>query len=339
MRAAVVRKDKFVVEDIAEPVATEGQVLARVRKCGICGSDLHMFKHGAQMMEDQRALGIEPDDLTNGLVLGHEFVAEIESFGPGTAQDLSVGQRVCSVPFLGTAAGIVPIGASTKTTGAYAEKIALTEAMLIPVPDAVSDEAAALAEPVAVGLHAVNKANMADGEAGIVIGCGPIGLAVIAILKMRGATQIVAADLSPKRRALAEAMGATKVVDPRDESPYEGVATAAVYECTGVNGVLADIVKHAPLKAKVVVAGIANGDDSFTPMLAVAKELTFIFVTYYEPQEFVEALQAIADGHINWQAWITGEVGLDGIQAAFSALGNPETHAKILIDPSSSATL
>ncbi len=342
IRAAVVRKGHFAIETLPEPVPGAGQVLVRTRKCGICGSDLHLFKHAEEMMQAQRDLGLSPGDLSDGLILGHEFVAEIESFGPGCAETLNIGDRVCSIPFLMTDGAIDSIGASVDTVGAYAEKLLLTEAVLVKVPDSVTDQAAALAEPVAIGVHAVNKAAMSDTDIPVVIGCGPIGLAVISVLKMRGYETIIAADLSPKRRELAAAMGATKAIDPREANPYDGIdptAQTIVFECTGANGVLGGIVKQAPLKSKVIIAGIVSGEDSYNALVAVTKELTFIFVTYYDPAEFVDALQAIADGHINWQAWVTGEVGLAGVEGAFEALENPEAHAKILIDPSSDATL
>lgn len=340
MRAAVLRDQRFTVEQIARPVPGPGQVLARTRACGICGSDLHLFKHGADIAKLGEELGAPREDLSAGLILGHEFVAEIVEFGPGTERRLPVGQRVLSVPFLMSGDAVLPIGATTRTGGAYAEYLLLSEALLLPVPDSLSDEGAALTEPLAIGVHAVAKAAMGADDAAAVVGCGPIGLAVIAVLRQRGVRHIVAADLSPKRRELAATMGATDVVNPAQAgSAVERLkqlapgAPAVVFECTGARGMIERIIREAPMGTRIVVAGICSGADTFTPMVAISKEITLQFVVYYQPAEFAEALGALASGSIRWQPLVTGRIGLAGVADAFKALEDPETHAKIIIDP------
>jgi threonine dehydrogenase-like Zn-dependent dehydrogenase len=325
------------------PVPGPGEVLLRTRLCGICGSDLHQFKHAREIDATARAMGAPGQDLDRGMVLGHEYVGEVVAFGPDTVQSLAIGERVVSVPFLLRDGAPVPIGANVEVDGAYAEYFLGTEALLLKIPDGVPDAAAALVEPLGIAVHAVAKSMLGDGDAPCaVLGCGPIGLAIIAVLKMRGVTNIVASDFSPKRRDLARQMGASDVVHPQEQSVFQALASpgpAIIFDCTGVRGVLSQTINTAPAGSQIVVAGIPQGEDSFNPMIAIAKELNLQFVLYYTPAEFAEALAAVAEGRIDWQPLVTGTVGLEGIAGAFSALEDPEKHAKIMIDPWSDARL
>ena len=330
MRASTIESGKLVTKDTEKPVPSNGQVLVRNLACGICGSDLHLFK-----MVEKSAEAFE------GMVLGHEFCAEILEFGPNTQQLHSVGQRVCSIPYLKSGESQDPIGVSEKTPGAYSEYMLLSEDFLVAVPDATPTEAAALVEPLAVAIHAVAKSNLKANDKVLVMGTGPIGLAIIAVLKLRGINAIVASDFSAMRRSLARKMGATLSVDPADHSPFEDLASlteadtnnALIFDCIGAKGLLADICRQAPDKSRVVIAGLCTEEDKFNPFIAMTKELNIQFVFYYQTEEFSEALQILSENKINWRPLVTGKVGLDGIAGAFQALQNPESHAKIIIDP------
>lgn len=337
MRAAVMRDSAFFVEERAMPVPGPGDVLLRTRLCGICGSDLHQFKHAHEIDQLARSMGAPGQDLSKGMVLGHEYVGEIVDFGPDTQQTLAKGDRVVSVPFLLRDGVPVPIGANVEVDGAYAEYFLGSEALLLKIPDGVPDAAAALVEPLGIGVHAVAKSFLdGDSHPCVILGCGPIGLAIAAVLRMRGVSVIIASDFSPKRRELAQAMGATTTVHPKETSPFTKLPEgrpAIVFDCTGVRGVLSQAIVEAPVGSQIVVAGIPQGEDSFNPMIAIAKELNLQFVLYYAPEEFAEALAAIAEGKLDWRPLVTGTVGLEGIADAFDALGDPEVHAKIMIDP------
>lgn len=343
MRAAVMRDRAFAVEERPLPSPGPGDVLLKTRLCGICGSDLHQFKHAAEIDALARSMGAPGQDLGKGMVLGHEYVGEVVAFGPETQRKLEIGDRVVSVPFLLRDGAPVPIGANVDVDGAYAEYFLGSEALLLKIPDGVPDAAAALVEPLGIAVHAVAKSLLAgDSHPCAILGCGPIGLAIAAVLRMRGVTTIVASDFSPKRRELARAMGATAAVHPKEQSPFAalpGERPAIVFDCTGVRGVLSQAIGEAPTGSQIVVAGIPQGEDSFNPMIAIAKELNLQFVLYYSPDEFAEALQAIAAGRLDWRPLVTGTVGLDGIAEAFAALEDPEAHAKIMIDPWSDARL
>jgi threonine dehydrogenase-like Zn-dependent dehydrogenase len=223
------------------------------------------------------------------------------------------------------------------------------------VPNGLSTEHAALTEPMAVGYHAVQMARLDKRDVPLVIGCGPVGLAVIAALKLKGAAPIIAADFSPRRRELAVQMGADVVVDPKEKSPYEtwtekakdpsaaagapgfmaGLALkpAVIFECVGVPGVIEQIMMKAPRAARIVVVGVCMESDHFEPFFGINKELNLQFVLGYTPDEFSTTLHNIGEGKVPVQPLVTGKVGVEGVAQAFQDLGSPERHAKILVEP------
>jgi threonine dehydrogenase-like Zn-dependent dehydrogenase len=273
------------------------------------------------------------------VVMGHEFCAEVLDYGPNTARRLPTGAHVTSMPVLLRGGAIQGIGYSNEIPGGYGERMVLSEPLLVAVPEGLSPEHAALTEPMAVGVHAVAKGRVEAQDTAVVIGCGPIGLAVIAALRMQGIEPIVAADFSPARRALAQRIGAHVVVDPRERSAFAACAEVAafrpvaVFECVGVPGVIQGIVREAPRNARVVVVGVCMEEDRIKPMIAVGKELSLHFVLGYTPEEFAGTLHAIADGKIDVAPLITGRVGIEGVAAAFEELAHPDRHAKILVEP------
>jgi threonine dehydrogenase-like Zn-dependent dehydrogenase len=335
MRAAVTRIGGVAVEEIEDPVPGPGQVLVRTLACGICGSDLHaaadLRRFAGLVAEVGGPGGLDPE---RGVVFGHEFCAEVLAHGPGTERALPVGARVCSVPVIAGPDGLEGIGYSNRYPGGLAERMVLQEALLLPVPDGLSSEAAALTEPLAVGEHAVQLARLTGGEACLVIGCGPIGLAVVAALKARGDGPVIAADFSAPRRRLAELLGADEVLDPADGPPYAklGSRDAVVFEAVGVPGVLRQIVRHAPSRARVVVVGVCMEPDQIDPFYAVTKELEVRFSFGYRPEEFAATLERLGRGELPVGELVARVVGLDGVAEAFAALGNAAL-GKVLVRP------
>src|SRR4051812_48670563 len=205
MRAAVMRDWKLTVEDVPDPVPGTAQVLARVLACGICGSDLHMLRHG----EEQMRLGAElraeqpPDPLTakpmdpaQNTIMGHEFCCEVVETSVG-CDNLAVGDIVVSMPVAVDAEGLHGIGYSNRYPGGYGELVVLNDIIGLKVPAGLPPRLAALTEPFAVGVHAVARSGIRQGDAAVVLGCGPVGLAVIGALRLQGIEPIVAADFSP----------------------------------------------------------------------------------------------------------------------------------------------
>ncbi|MDQ8728841.1 zinc-binding dehydrogenase [Bradyrhizobium sp. LHD-71] len=359
MRAAIFRGGEIVADTLPEPVPGAGQVLVKTLACGICGSDLHARKHARRMAEMTQHLGgtRKPMDPSRDVVFGHEFCCEIIEHGPSTERRFKPGARVCSVPALLGGDGPKSIGYSNDHVGGYAERMLLSEALMLEVPNGLPAEHAALTEPLAVGVHAVAKANVQGDEVPLVIGCGPVGLAVIAALKLKGLHPIVAADYSPARRTLAEKMGADVVIDPATELPFKTWAEhaamtpeqkaarpparawlpalkgALIFECVGVPGVIQQIFEGAPRDARIVVVGVCMETDRLEPMLGIMKELNVQYVLGYTPLEFASSLQLLADGKVDAASLITGKVGIEGVAQAFADLGNPERHTKILVEP------
>jgi len=331
----------MVAADIEEPVPGPGEVLVAVKSCGICGSDLHTLRHARGVLDMAHAAGVDmPFDPDRDFVMGHELTAEVLALGPDTnGSSIAPGDVITSIPALFPPSGPVLLGFSNEYPGAYAERMLLTAALCTKLPEGLDHRRAALTEPMSVGRHAVNRAGHAQGEAALVYGCGPIGLAVIADLRARGVEVIIAADFSPLRRSIAAAMGATCVVDPRVEPAVEawkridGLGPLVIYEAVGVPGMIEQAITDAPARSRICVVGVCMEEDRIQPMLAVVKELDIRFAFGSDPVEFGESLRAIASGAIDVTPMITGVVGLDGVADAFEELGSPEQHVKILVEP------
>lgn len=384
MKSVTCTNAKLEVVDLPAPAPAKGQLLIEVLRCGICGSDLHARHHCDELADVMAESGY--DDFMRSdqhVVFGHEFCGEVLDYGPGTRKAPRRGTPVVALPLLRRGKEVHGIGLSTLAPGAYAEQLLVERSLTLPVPNGLRPEVAALTEPMAVGWHAVRRGEVKKGDVAIVIGCGPIGLAVICMLKAHGVRTVIASDFSAGRRALATACGADVVVDPAQESPYTteagrdhlqgileafdlavgtleklqrlrlpwwhvwraaeaaGAATPKhpiVFECVGVPGIIDGIIASAPLYSRIVVVGVCMGSDRIRPAMAINKETDLRFVLGYTPLEFRDTLHMLADGKVNVSPLITGTVGLSGVAAAFDALGDPETHAKILIDPRSDAT-
>lgn len=346
MKAAILRKGQMLVDDVPDPVPGEGQVLVQTKACGICGSDLHAAQHADRMVElTKEAVASAGDasslfafDTGRDLVMGHEFAAEVLEVGPG-AVGPSPGKTVVSLPVVADQRGIHAVGYSNDYPGGYAERMLLSAGLLLEVPNGLDARRAALTEPMAVGVHAVNRAGIAPGTAALVIGAGPVGLAVIAALKLEGIEPVVAADFSSRRRQLASTMGADEVVDPREEPAIDawrrvdGRHPLVIFEAVGVPGVIDQAMRAAPHQAQIVVVGVCMETDQLQPFMGITKELTVKFSMAYDPMEFASTLHTIAEGQIDVTPMITGSVGIDGVPQAFTDLANPDAHAKIVVEP------
>lgn len=357
MRAAIFRNGQIVVGDVAEPTPGNGHVLVKSLACGICGTDLHARLHAPRMVEMSKYVPWrKPMDLSRDVVFGHEYCAEILDYGPQTKRKLKSGTRVISVPRIIVDGRIEGIGYSNTNVGAYAERFLLSEDLMLEVPAHVSNEQASLTEPLSIGIHAVEKADLKGDEVPLVIGCGPIGLAVIAALAYKGIRPIIASDYSPMRRELAAKLGADIVVDPAERSPFKTwedhaalspqemakrpfsmtPATprkpAAIFECVGVPGVLQSVIEGAPQSARVIVVGVCMEEDRQIPMFASFKELSMQYVLGCTPDEFARSLELIASGKIDAGAMITGKVGLGEVAGAFQELASPNRHTKIVVE-------
>jgi threonine dehydrogenase-like Zn-dependent dehydrogenase len=357
MRAVIRRDKRLVCDEIAALTPGDGQVLVKTLACGICGSDLHALHHMEHMIDlSRRAGGLDTGfDPAADTVFGHEFCAEILDHGPAATRALKAGTRVVSVPVTLHNGGAEMLGFSNRLPGGFSEQMLLTEAMVLAVPNGLPTEKAALTEPFAVGAHAVAKARLESKSVSLVVGCGPVGLAVIGALKAAGHGPVIATDFSPRRRAAAEKLGADIVVDPAVENPHEKwdalgvprqraaqsmmqmmgnpIARPVVFECVGAPGVLQALIEAAPAGAQIVVAGVCMETDRIEPSIAITKEIELTFVFGYTPEEFALTLNQLAEGVIDVEGLVTARVPLDGVAQAFRDLGDPEAHVKILVQP------
>jgi threonine dehydrogenase-like Zn-dependent dehydrogenase len=354
-----------------------------VGACGICGSDLHARHNADELTPVMAAVGY-PDFMRGDTptVMGHEFCGVVTARGPRAPRDLPEGTLAVSFPLVRTHGGVHLTGLSPKAPGGYAERVLVESSLTFAVPNGLDARTAALTEPMAVALHAVRRADIARRDIAIVIGCGPVGLAVVCQLKALGVGTVVASDLSAARRDLARRCGADVVVDPKVDSPYEratvkGMITTApelyeaalgsmrrlrslpgwayvyraaeavgaarpkrpvIFECVGIPGMIDEVMAAVPLSARVIVVGVCMGTDQIRPTMGIAKELDLRFAFGYTPLDFRDSLMMLAGGKLDASPMVTGTVGLDGVTAAFDELGDPERHAKVLVEPGSSAT-
>ena len=329
----------MVVDEVPDPIPGMGQVLVRTLACGVCGSDLHFVKHGRRITELGARMGTADRlDFDRDIFMGHEFSAEVLDAGPDTVAPRP-GSVVTSMPGMITLEGPKNLAYTNEFPAGYSEMMLLSAPLLLAVPNGLDPRHAALTEPMAVGLHAVTRSGVRPGEAALVFGCGPVGLAVIASLHTRGVEPIVATDFSATRRRLAATMGAHQVVDPRVEAGIEawrrldGIQPLVIFEAVGVPGMLESALEDAPPGARILIVGVCMETDNVDPIFGILKELSIQFALGYDPMEFAESLRAIAEGEVDVAPLITALVGLDGLPGAFEMLANPETHGKILMEP------
>jgi threonine dehydrogenase-like Zn-dependent dehydrogenase len=342
MRAAVFQSEghPLTVEDRQTPAIGPGDLLLRVAYCGICGSDLH-------------ATEPSPFPLEPGTVLGHEFSGIVaRSEAPGFVP----GDRVIALPLqecdecrpsgqgCREALGILCprnriIGLSASVPGAYAEYVRVPAHQALKVPDGLDLRLAALTEPLAVGLHACRAAGALLGARVLVIGAGPIGLAVTLFARASGARMVVVSEISEARRTHAERCGGI-AIDPRLEDPAAACARLAggppdiIFECVGVVGMLRQCMDTAPIRGRIIVVGVCRQEDTILPRVAIRKELSIRFVLGYDRAEFATVLAMLAEGRIDAGPLLTGVIGLAELPETFESLRRTGPHAKVLIDPS-----
>jgi (R,R)-butanediol dehydrogenase/meso-butanediol dehydrogenase/diacetyl reductase len=335
MRAAVSIPTEpwLVVEEVPEPTPEPGDLILRVDACGICGSDLHM----AHSMKD-----------TPGIVFGHEFCGTVVDMGAEVA-GYREGDRVVGFPLVGCGrcaacvSGFVGKCRNARLTGAqrpgaYAEYVAVGAAGSFPLPEQLSGDLGALVEPLAVAHHALEYMTRGPGEAVLVLGAGPVGLAVALWAQALGASDDVVSDPVVERRALAEKIGA-QVIDPTHHdvgaafADMTGRRPRAVVECVGRPGLIQHATEVAGRDAHVTLVGACTTPDTFQPLVATSKELTLRFVVYYQRRDFAQTLTAMTSGRIDPSPLVTASIGLDDLPARFAGLMAPNADCKVLIHP------
>lgn len=333
MRAAVFRAldMPLSLEDVADPHPTPDEVVIRVGRCGICGSDLHMTR--------EPAFGVAP-----GTILGHEFAGEIVEVG-SSAVGLKVGDPVAVAPIRGC--GYCPScrkGEPAWCThmslqgGGYAQYALATDRQCLKLPATTSTEEGALVEPLAVALHGVALSGLRAGDRVLVMGAGPIGLAVAWWARRHGAARVAVSDLSPFQSQLAVQVGATAFVQSAHDvvarvNEALGGAPDVVFECVGRPGVLAEALEHVRPRGNIVILGLCTSADSFVPFRAVSKEVKFITSAFFNLREYQTALDALDGGRSAARLLITETVPLTRLPEVFEKLRQRTSQCKVMVSP------
>jgi (R,R)-butanediol dehydrogenase/meso-butanediol dehydrogenase/diacetyl reductase len=321
----------LVIETVPDPQPSAHEVVVRVGRCGICGSDLHMTH--------EPAFG-----LPAGAIIGHEFAGEVVALG-SRASSMKVGDLVAVAPLRGcgecsTCLQGEPAWCKQMVLqgGGYAEYAAATERQCRRLPASTSIEDGALVEPLAVALHGVSLAKIVPGSKVLVMGAGPIGLAVAYWARRLGATKIAVSDLHSYQSDLAHRVGATAFVTVQEDmvAKVNGVLGGEpdiVFECVGRPGILSQALEHVRVHGKIVILGLCTALDSFVPFRAVSKEVTFIASAFFKMHEYEAALDALDGGHSEARSLITNTVPLETMPAAFEALRERTSQCKVMVRP------
>lgn len=326
MRAAVLTDEHtFGVAEIPDPSPEPDELVPRVRACGICGSDLK-----AHTM------------LPAGAVLGHEFCGEVVAVGAESRKMWREGQQAAAVPL--SACGQcrwcladepahcarVDLFGLGGTPGASAEYVRVAAERTVALDPTVG-HLGALVEPLAVGLHTAAIGRIRAGDKVLVIGGGSVGLAVTVWVRRLGARELVVSDPIAARRDAAGMFGATEVHDPISQPARHDFDV--VFECVGLPGMVQAAIDAAATRGRVVIAGVCVTPDTVVPVTALLKEAEVRFAVYYRGNEFAAAAALLESGSINADAFVTGQVGLDGVNGAFARLLTSSDDRKILVTP------
>lgn len=335
MKAAVLTGETptLQIRDVAEPSPGPGEVVMEVAASGICGSDLHLAK----------VLAGQPD-----IVFGHEFSGRVVAVGSDVDASLE-GKLAAGFPLAGcgrcaACAEGNPARCATaefvglQRPGAFAEFVRINARDCFVLPSEVSAQTGALVEPLAVAHHALEKTPRLPGEPLLILGAGPVGVAVALYARLFGASDVVLSDPVPGRRLLAEAVGAV-AVDPTGQdvaaafADLTGHAPRAIVECVGKPGLIQSAAELAAPDAHITVVGACVEPDTFTPTTSLAKELTVQFVLYYRPRDFARTIGHLRSGRLDPAPLITDVIALDELPDRFDALMRPTTECKVLITP------
>lgn len=340
MRAALFHQagQPLSIETVADPVPAEDQIVIAVSGAGICGSDLHVTQF--------------PGIMPPGVILGHEFAGTVVETGRALPAGLKAGDRVTALPVLpcrhcdACTAGLVTLcpngrwlGNYADAPGAYAQYLAVRSDLVQKLPAGVSDDEAAMIEPLAVGHHIVGRAELMPGAAVLIMGGGPIGAAVALFARSAGASHVVVSEPAVARRERCMMLGATATIDPRSEdvaarfSALAGSAPGVVFECVGLPGMLRQAVQLGGVRSRIIVAGVVFEEDHLFPLDAIGRESAIIYSSGYTEGDFAAVIDALARREIDVAPLHTSTVNLDELPAMFESLRSNPAECKVLIAP------
>lgn len=340
MRAMVFRGvgRPLSLETVEDPTPGDEEVVLKVGRCGICGTDLHRTEDNLITYRE-------------GTIPGHEFSGEVVAVGKGV-EHLKVGDAVTSLPYLGCnrcvhclrgfpafCAKVRNVGTETHP-GAFADYVAVSAPFTLKLPANLSLSDGALIEPVAVALRGVLRAQIQPGSRVLILGAGPIGLAVAYWARRAGAAKVAIQASSSRRAEIAGEMGADLFILPEEgEEPAKSARRAmdgapdVVFECVGAPGLIDQAVATVRPQGMVVVLGACAHHDTWTPVLGLSKEVDIRFSLVYDVKEYQVSIDALDAGHVAPRAMITQTVSLDATAEAFEGLRGRSNQCKVLVSP------
>lgn len=338
MRAAVYyEKNKpLAIEEVNKPEIGPLDLLLKVNSCGICGSDVHMAQ----------AQGVAP-----GTVFGHEFSGVIEQIGASAAGDYKLGDRVialggipcgecsaCLSNAFDSCSNVAMIGYDPSCSGAYSEYVRVSSLATLKVPDSVDMSDAAVVEPLAVSLNAWRKVTPQAGADVLILGAGPIGLAMVKWAKYFGAANVVLSEMVPSRMERARQAGADLVIDAKQEkNPVEamlretGRNPTVIFECVG-RPIVQHLFEIAPYQAHLCMLGACMESEAINISTASLKDLSVSIPIGYGVEEFAFILDLLARGKMDTKPLISDQISLDQVPAVFEELKKPNDHCKVIIE-------
>lgn len=333
MKAAIFHAlgQPLAIEDRPDPAPGEGEVVVKVCRCGICGSDLHMTQ--------EADFAVAP-----GSILGHEFSGEVMALGRGV-ENLRVGDHVAVSPVRGCGACDAcragkPAWCENMMLqgGGYADFATAAARQCVRMPSTTTLADGALVEPLAVALHGVALSPIQPGARVLVMGAGPIGLGAAFWARRLGAGRVAVLDLTTLQQDLAHQLGATGFVTAGDDSAARirkelGGMPDIIFECVGRPGILAQAIQHVRPRGTIVMLGLCTTEDSFVPFHAVSKEVKIVTSAFFHESEYEAALDALDGGKASPTAMVTETVSLADMPQTFEALRKRTHQCKVMVQP------
>ncbi|KAJ6099098.1 hypothetical protein N7467_000633 [Penicillium canescens] len=343
-------REDIRIDEVEEPICGNGQVKIRPAFVGICGSDIHEYLAGPL------AVPVTPHAVTGEKLpttLGHEFSGTIEEIGTGVT-GLKVGDRVavkpnlsdgtcsrCSIGRFNSCENLGFIGYSGKA-GGLSDHVVVDTKHAIPLPDSIPLDIGALVEPLSVAWHAVSRSPLQEHDTVLVVGTGPIGLAIIQVLRAKGISNIIAVEVSEKRREFALTLGATEVLNPLEVDAVARVRSitgdaggaAIAFECSGVQAGLDTAMKGLRVRGTTVIVSLWEHKPVIDAFAIVLDEKHVTGAAVFDDGDFEAVIDAIASGKIQPRPMITSKIPMEDVtEKGFKALiGERDKHVKILVD-------
>ena len=328
------KRETLKIEEVPEPKPGPSEAVVKVTYCGVCGSDVHYFYS---------------DLLPSGAILGHEFCGTVAALGEGV-EGWQVGDRVLVYPFSPCGGcywcrkgeeHLCPLALKQcygiGLPGAYAEYVRVRSSSLVRIPEGMSDQEAALVEPLAVGLRAVRLSGIRLGDVVAILGAGPIGLVTLLWARQAGPKAIYVSEMSPQRAAAALRMGADRVFDPSRQDPkvqireLNDIGPDLLFECAGAATTLQEAADVVRAGGKIVLVGLSLEPVQIQPFSWIGKEIALKASLGYSSEEFALTVDMLHQGRVDVKPLVTDVVGLGDLPEVFHALKRPTTQIKVLL--------